>query len=456
MNKITKTILAFLLTFFAFLHPTIAQKVYKVDIKDEIGPNAWRTIDIGYKEAKAVGASTFLIELNTFGGAVNFADSIRSKLLNADMKTVVYVNNNAASAGALISLAADDIYMHKGGSLGAASVVNENGEIMPEKYQSYMRGLMRATAEAKGRNPKIAEAFVDAEVSIPELKPDGKLLTLTASEAVKAGLVKAEVANLSDLYQLAEIKAADVVQHQVTVVDQLIGFLINPLVSGILILGIIGGIYFELQTPGIGFALVVAIVCGALFFAPLYMQGLADNWEIAIFILGVILLALEVFVIPGFGVAGILGIIFVLCGLAFSMVDNDFLDFKLTQPGLLVNSFLIVTGAMVLTVVIMVIFGRNILRSPAFRVLVLEDEQQSNQGYTSSQQKANLLLQNGVARTVLRPSGKIEINGVWYDAVALDGFIDVGEEVYVEKHENYSLFVRKLSAKRDSNETKTT
>ena len=261
---------------------------------------------------------------------------------------------------------------------------------------------------------------------------------------------------MSDLYKQAEINSADVIQHKVTIVDQMIGFLINPLVSGILILGIIGGIYFELQTPGIGFALVVALVCGALFFAPLYMQGLADNWEIAIFLLGVVLLALEVFVIPGFGVAGILGIIFVLCGLAFSMVDNDFLDFKLTQPGLLVNSFLIVTGAMVLTVVLMVIFGRNILRSPAFRVLVLEDEQQSNQGYTSSQQKANLILQNGVARTVLRPAGKIEIHGVWYDAVALDGFIDVGEEIYVEKHENYNLFVRKLSSKHGNDEVKTT
>ncbi|MFD2969901.1 NfeD family protein [Sphingobacterium bambusae] len=447
MNKITKSFLAFLFPFFVFLGSSDAQTVYKVDIKDEIGPNAWRTVDLAYKQAQAIGASTFLIELNTFGGAVNFADSIRSKLLNSEMKTMVYINNNAASAGALISLAADDIYMHRGGSLGAASVVNQDGEIMPEKYQSYMRGLMRATAEAKGRNPKIAEAFVDAEVSIPDLKPDGKLLTLTAAEAVKAGLVKAEIANINELYQQAQIKPAEVVQHKVTLIDQLVSFLINPMVSGLLILGIIGGIYFELQTPGIGFALVVALLSASLFFAPLYIQGLADNWEIAIFVLGVILLALEVFVIPGFGVAGILGIIFVLCGLAFSMVDNDFLDFKLTQPGLLVNSFLIVTGAMVLTIVLMVIFGRNILRSSAFRVLVLADEQQADQGYVSSPQKANLIHKNAIARTVLRPAGKIEIDGVWYDAVALDGFIDAGEEVYVEKHENYNLFVRKLSLK---------
>ncbi len=389
----------------------------------------------------------FLIELNTFGGAVNFADSIRSKLLGSTMHTVIYINNNAASAGTLISLASDEIFMQKGGSMGAASVVNQSGEIMPEKYQSYMRGLMRATAEAKGRDPKIAEAFVDPEVSVPQLKPDGKLLTLTATEGVKAGLVQAVVTDVGEVYKQLEKGDLEVVQHHISVVDRIIAFLINPMVSGFLILGLIGGIYFELQTPGIGFALVVAAICGVLFFAPLYLQGLADHWEIVLFIVGVALLLLEVFVIPGFGIAGILGIICVLCGLAFSMVDNNFFDFKLAQPGLLMESFLIVTGAMVLSIILMVIFGKNILKSSAFRRLVLHDEQKADVGYTSSPQKTNLLYQNGVARTVLRPAGKIEIDGVWYDAVALDGFIEAGEEVYVEKHENYNLFVRKLKDK---------
>lgn len=172
------------------------------------------------------------MELNTFGGAVNFADSIRTRLLSADMKTIVYVNNNAASAGTLISLAADKIYMQKGGSLGAASVVNQQGEIMPEKYQSYMRGLMRATAEAKGRDVHIAEAFVDPEVSVPALKPDGKLLTLTTSEAVKAGVADAEVTSITDLYTKAEIKPSEVSQHKITTIDRIIAFLINPMVSG--------------------------------------------------------------------------------------------------------------------------------------------------------------------------------------------------------------------------------
>src|SRR5690606_5417489 len=205
MDKFTKSIRALLIGFCALLNIAVAQQVYKVDIKEDIGPNAWRTVNLAHQKAVTERADIFLIELNTFGGAVNFADSIRSRLLSSTMKTIVYVNNNAASAGALISLAADDIYMHKGGSLGAASVVNQQGEIMPEKYQSYMRGLMRATAEAKNRDPRIAEAFVDPEVSVPDVKPDGKLLTLTSSEAVKAGIVKAEVNNLDELYQQAQL-----------------------------------------------------------------------------------------------------------------------------------------------------------------------------------------------------------------------------------------------------------
>ena len=449
MNKITKYILGILVICLMSYYHSYAQTVYSVPLKEDIGPNAWRTMKNAIKQAKLNKSEYLLIDLNTFGGALNFADSIRSSLLNDNQfKTIVYVNNNAASAGALISLAADYIYMHSGASLGAASVVNQDGEILPEKYQSYMRGLMRATAEAKGRDPKVAEAFVDPSISIPSLKEDGKLLTFTASEAVQHGIAKKEVKSQVDIFSDLNIGKPDITEHQFSWVDHLIALLINPLVSGLLIIGIIGGIYFELQSPGIGFALVIALVCGALFFAPLYLQGLADNWEIAIFVLGVILLILEIFVIPGFGVAGIAGIILVLCGLAFSMVANDYFDFKLTQPGLLMNSFIIVIGAMILTIVLMVIFGKNVLQSSTFKRLVLEDEQKATEGYTASVSNPNLINRVGVTKTVLRPSGKIEIDNVWYDAVSLDNFIDVGEEIYVEKHENYNLFVRKLSERK--------
>lgn len=420
-----------------------AQSIYQFDLEGDIGPAAWRTVKNAYSKAEASKVDLILIEMNTFGGMVNFADSIRSRILDSPLETVVFINHNAASAGALIALASDRIYMSKGSSIGAASVVDQSGQVLPEKHQSYMRGLMRATAEAKGRDPKVAEAFVDPDVELPSLKQAGKILTLTSSEAVSIGLANAEATSIADVLVAEGISNPQITIHQITLVDRIISFLINPAVSGILILLIIGGIYFEMQTPGIGFALVVAVIAAVLFFAPLYIQGLADNWEIALFVAGVVLILLELFVIPGFGVAGILGIICLVCGLAFSMVANDYFNFSIAAPGMLFNSFLLVIASMVTATIVMVIFGKSLLKTKAFKRLVLQDEQRSEEGYTSSRLNTELVNREGVAKTVLRPSGKVEIDGKWYDAVALDGFIDIGEDIYVEKHENYNLFVRK-------------
>src|SRR5690606_35037226 len=289
------------------------------------------------------------------------------------LKTVVFINHNAASAGALIALATDRIYMSKGSSIGAASVVDQTGQVLPEKYQSYMRGLMRATAEAKGRDPKVAEAFVDPDVEIPNLKQAGKIMTLTSSEAVAIGLAESEVASLEDVLTAEGISHPRISVHRTTVVDRILSFLVSPAVSGVLILLIIGGLYFEMQTPGIGFALIVSIVSAVLFFAPLYLEGLADHWEIALFIAGVILILLELFVIPGFGIAGILGIVCLVCGLAFSMVANDYFNFSVSQPCMLFNAFLLVVASMVTATVVMVIFGKSILKTRAFKRLVLQD-----------------------------------------------------------------------------------
>ncbi len=422
------------------------ERAYRFELNDEIGPAAWRTTQRAFEEAGASGASLMVIEMNTYGGMLNFADSIRTKLLESPVRTVVFINHNAASAGSLIALASDAIYMARGASIGAASVVSQDGEVLPEKYQSYMRGLMRATAEAKGRDPKVAEAFVDPDISLPDLKPDGKLLTLTTSEAVKLGLVESEQPNLTAVLETEGADLKQVSHYERSWTDYIINFLINPAVSGVLILLIIGGIYFEMQTPGIGFALVVALVAALLFFAPLYIQGLADHWEIALFVVGVILLMLEVFVIPGFGVAGILGLICTVSGLAFSMVPNDYFDFAKARPNTLINSFFTVIASTVGSIVLCVIFGKRLLRTNAFQRLVLADEQLSNQGYVSSLGDIDLRAKEGITKTTLRPSGKVEIEGKWYDAVALDGFVEKDAAVYVEKQENYQVFVRKKSS----------
>lgn len=444
-NSVKSQWIALLMLFCFFLPERGAAQtplVYELTIHGDINSTAWRNTNQAYKEAERLNADVVLLKLNTFGGMVSFADSIRSRILHAPVRTVVYVDHNAASAGALISLACDKIYLSKGSSIGAASVVNQTGEVMPEKYQSYMRGLMRATAEATGRDPRIAEAFVDSNVDLPQWKEDGQVLTFTSREAVESGFADGEIGSVQELLATEGLDNAQIKTHEITWIDWLIGFLTNPAIQGFLIVLIMGGIYFEMTSPGIGLPLIVAAVATVLYFAPLYIEGLADHWEILLFVLGLILLLLEIFVIPGFGVPGIAGILLIICSFAFSMVPNDSFDFSMTAPNLLVRSFLLVVLSIVGAVVLSVLLGRSILKSGLFRRLVLADEQKSESGYVSSSLSKELIGKEGVAKTDLRPSGKVEIEGKWYDAVSLDGYISKGTLIHVEKHENYNLFVR--------------
>lgn len=421
-------------------------KVYQFNLKDEINPASWRTVKNALENAKEFDAEVLLINMNTFGGMLDYADSIRTNLLNSKFKTIVYINNNAASAGALISIACDKIYMSKGASIGAASVVNGEGEILPEKYQSYMRGLMRTTAESKNRDPKIAEGFVDPDLEIANLKPKGKVLTFTTAEAIENNYCDGEANSIQDIFDKEGIIAPEIRTYTPTLIDKIIGFLLTPAISSILILLIIGGIYFELQTPGIGFPLIIAITAGLLFFAPLYLEGMADNWEIVLFIVGLILLIVEILVIPGFGIFGILGIVFMISGLAFSLVLNDFFDFNVTSGERLVNSFLLVVISIIAAITVSVLIGGNILKSRAFKRLVLEDEQTAVEGYQVTKPAIDLIGKQGFAKTALRPSGKIELDRVWYDAVSNDGYIDSGTDIVVNKIENYNVIVKKLNS----------
>ena len=122
---------------------------------------------------------------------------------------------------------------------------------------------------------------------------------------------------------------------------------------------------------------------------------------------------------------------------------NNFFDFTLTGSEKISGAFILVLGSMIVSIVLSVIFGRSLLKSTAFQRLVLQDEQRSGLGYVSGKQKADLVNKVAITKTDMRPSGKIEIEGTWYDAIALDGYIEKGKEVTVEKQENYNVFVRR-------------
>ena len=424
-------------------------RIYIIEILEEIAPGAWRTVQNGIKEAEELNVDWVLLRINTYGGQVDVADSIRTRLLNTPIPTIAFIDNNAASAGALISIACDSIYMRQSASMGAATVVNQTGEVVPDKYQSYMRAIMRATAGTNNRNPRIAEAMVDPSVSIPGVIDSGKVLTFTSDEAIANGFCEGKAEDLEDVLRLAGIRQPyRIVKQEITSTDRLISWLIHPAVSSVLILLILGGIYFELQSPGIGFALAVSVGAALLYFAPLYLEGLAANWEILLFLAGIILLAVEIFVLPGFGVAGVSGIVLMIFSLISSLVGNVGLDYEMPEVrgGLgLMQAMIVVMLPVVLAFGALVFWGQNILNTRAFQRLVLSDSSEAAGDAPALGYEAPIAPgREGVALTDLRPIGRVQFDGKNYEARARFGYIEKGVKVRLVELRRYTALVDRM------------
>jgi len=419
--------------------------VYKFDIKKEIAPPVWRSTKMALEEAVEKNADLVLIEMSTYGGMLESADSIRSKILESPIPVYVFINHNAASAGALISIACDSIYMTKGSTIGAATVVDQSGQVVPDKYQSYMRAMMRSTAESTGRDPNIAQAMVDPRIKIEGVIDSGSVLTFTATEALKHGFCEGIAESVDEALSLAGINDYEIIEQELKPVDKIIGFLINPIVSGILIMVIVGGIYFELQTPGIGFPSIAAVAAALLYFAPLYLEGLADHWEIILFIVGVVLIAVEIFAIPGFGVAGISGIVLVVAGLTLSLIGNIGFDFRPVDGNKIVTAFFIVIISIFISIILSFYITKSLFsRNRLFGSLALETVESAADGYTTSDSRYREMVgKTGVAHSILRPAGKVMIDGELFDATALTGYIEKGDKIEVARYETTQLFVRK-------------
>ncbi len=436
--------------------------VYQIDLRDDVNSFTWMQIQKGFTLAEAEGASLILLNMNTYGGEVLYADSIRTRILNTEIPVCVFIDNNAASAGALISIACDKIFMRTGATIGASTVVNQSGEVAPDKFQSYMRGIIRATAESQGkdtliaggdttyawkRDPRIAEAMVDPDVEIPGVIEKGKVLTFTATEALQNKYCDAIVQSKEEIlethygYSDYELKV-----FRASLKDKISGRLMGTALRAILIMIIVAGIWFELQSPGIGFPSIAAGVAAILYFAPLYLDGLVQYWEIILFVAGVILIFLEIFVIPGFGVAGILGILSVLLGLSFALVDNTGLSFDFKGLEMLDEALVLVILSMLAAFFISLWLTSRIgVGKGLFRHLALESVQEKEAGYVAvPTTDKSIIGKTGLAATDLRPSGKVRIGDVLYDAVAEFGYIEKGKEIKVTRLENAQFYVEEL------------
>ncbi len=420
-----------------------SEKVYVIRVEGLIDNGLNMYIDRGISAAEgdedAVGV---ILHMDTFGGLVDAADKIRKRLLAANLPVATFIDANAASAGALISFATDNIFMAPGGSIGAATVVDGGGEKADEKIQSYMRGLMRSTAEAKGYDPRIAEAMVDERIEIEGIIDEGVLLTLSASEALELGVSTATVRSLREVTAEMGWEQAELFNVEELWQESVIRFFANPILQSLLLLMMLGGLYFELQSPGVGFAGGIALLGALLFFLPLYIMGLAQSWEILIVIIGVGLIIVEIFVLPGFGVAGIAGVILLIFGLFASLVGNVGFNFPRMED--MRTELWTITITLLLTIAFVASTLRYVMKTPLFGRLVLTKATDRASGYTSYDDRSELLGQEGVALTSLRLSGTVRIGDHRVDVISDGDYIDKGDRIRVVAVHSGQVYVTRL------------
>ena len=415
---------------------------YRIRLNQDIDPSAQRLVTLGLEKAAEADADYVILDINTYGGAVNAADSIRAALLRYDRPVAAFVNLQAASAGALISIACDSIYMKTGSTIGAATVVDQTGKVMPDKYQSFMRGMMRSTAQANGRDPHIAESMTDT----------ANVLSMTPTEAIDAGYCEGIC---ESEYEVAKKMSGDKefviknMEDDMTLLDRIIQFLLNPLLQSIFMMMIIGGIFVEIRTPGIGLPLITAIVGALLYFAPGYLGHLVSSWEILLFVVGLILIAMEIFVIPGFGICGISGILAIVVSLAFSMVDNIELfnwDGTMNLQPLLMPLGIVMLSATV------AVFGsvwlvKKLYATRTFDHIALRQELKAEDGFTGVQSgMKHLVGEPVVVFTDMLPSGKVKTtDGKIIEAsLKFGGYAMKGETLKVISVEQGRLYCEKL------------
>jgi membrane-bound serine protease (ClpP class) len=405
-----------------------------------LAPFVARTV----REAQQAGAAAVLLDINTHGGRLDAAVAMRDTLVTAPIRTIAFVNHRAISAGALIALASETIVMVRGGTIGAATPVISGGSephAADEKSVSYVRKEFGATAELRGRPPEFAEAMVDADVEIANVVAQGKLLTLTSSEALAHNVAELTADTLPEALDAAGLRDADIRRISQTWAETFVRFLTNPIVSSLLMTIGLLGILVEIRTPGFALPGAVGLLSLGLFFWGHWIVQLAGWEELLLVGAGAILLGVEVFVIPGFGVPGIAGIVALVTGLAMT----------LTGAGATGAVIVAALGRVAVSILLALLAGVALLRTlprlPFGRRLVLGSNMQAAQGYASPPAGDHLQLgHTGTALSPLRPAGIADIDGARVDVVSEGSFIPVGATIEVVRVDGNRIVVRERHA----------
>jgi membrane-bound serine protease (ClpP class) len=419
------------------VQPANETTVYRVPVTGVIELGLAPFVERSLAEARAANASAVVLDIDTPGGRVDAAQRIVKALQDAEVPTYALVNPHAFSAGAMIALATDRVFMRPGSVMGAATPVTGEGETAPEKIVSAMRAEMRSLAERRGLDPRIAEAMVDPSIAVEGVVEAGKLLTLTAVEADRIGYAVL-VDNFAALLASVELVPERVVDTRPNWAEGVVRFITNPLVAPFLLsLGFLG-LIIEIKTPSFGLAGIAGGTALALFFGGHYLVGLAGWEELILLTVGIVLLGIEIFVVPGFGIFGVLGIGGILASIYLSMIGSmsTLVDYT--------NAAMVLSASML----IVLVSGWAIMRTLPKNMrlyrsgILLGDVMNRDTGFLSSAVRGELVGRRGVAVTDLRPAGVGRFDGERIDIVAEEGWITAGTPIEIVRAEGYRHVVR--------------
>ncbi len=432
----------FLILVFSFMIYTVSNSLAEfviVPIEGVIDGGLAAFIERAVNEAQENGKEGIIFRVDTPGGRIDSAVYIKDTILDAEIPTTAFVDKSAISAGALISIACDSIYMSIGSSIGAATAVDIQGKKASEKVISYFRAQMRATAEAKGRRADIAEAMVDEELEIEGISKKGMLVTLTYKEALEVGISNGTVDTIEEVLSRLGREDAEVVEYRLNWAEQVVRVLTHPIVSSLLMsIGFLG-LLIEIKTPGWGVGGTIALIALALFFGSHYIVMLAGIEELLLFTVGIVLFALEIFIIPGFGIAGIGGTALILLSLFLSLVG------RMPHPQDFLNAAYTVGWSFLITIFLGYIVLRIFPRTPFFNKLTLATVESAQEGFQSVDTLSNLVGEKGIAINNLRPVGKAEINNIRIDVVTEGDYIEKDTPVIVTEVHGSRIVVREIN-----------
>lgn len=430
-----------LILVFSFMIYTVSNSLAEfviVPIEGVIDGGLAAFVERAVKEAQEEGKEGIIFSVDTPGGRIDSAVYIKDTILDTKIPTIAFVDKSAISAGALISIACDSIYMSIGSSIGAATAVDIQGKKASEKVISYFRAQMRATAEAKGRRADIAEAMVDEELEIEGISKKGMLVTLTYKEALEVGISNGTVDNIEEVLSRLGREGADVVEYKLNWAEYVVRALTHPIVSSLLMsIGFLG-LLIEIRTPGWGIGGTIAIIALALFFGSHYIVRLAGIEELLLFTVGIILFALEIFVIPGFGIAGVGGIAFVLLSIYLSLVG------RMPHPQDFLNAAYTIGWSFLITIFLGYMVLRIFPRTPFFNKLTLATVESAQEGFQSVDTLSNFVGEKGIALNNLRPVGKAEINNLRIDVVTEGDYIEKDTPIIVTEVHGSRIVVREI------------